>query len=139
MELIDNLSKNQPAGHAYFSLWCRAPDGPLVVIENPMTFASEAGFKGERMVDTWRRRMKRLRDLGFIKTKKGFSGEFHYVLLVNPNIVVEQIRLKGEHPIQEELYHKFRDRILDIGAQADIGAAKEMHEQQIAIALPSPT
>ncbi|XCY74237.1 hypothetical protein QLG25_27865 [Pseudomonas sp. CBR-F] len=128
MEVIDNLSKGQPAGHAYFGLWCRAPDSPLVVIQNPLIFASEAGFSGERAVDTWRRRMKRLKELGFIRAKKGVSGEFHYILLMNPNIVIELMKREESHSIQEELYLKFRDRIMDIGARGDIEAAVRIFE-----------
>ncbi len=60
MQAIDDQSKGQPAGHALFCFWARSPDHPLVIIENPATFAAEAGFKDERAVDTWRRRMKRL-------------------------------------------------------------------------------
>jgi len=128
MEVIDNLSKGQPAGHAYFALWCRAPDGPLVVIQNPIVFASEAGFTGERAVHTWRRRMKLLKELGFIQTKKGAAGDFHYILLMNPNVVVELLKRKGAHKIQEELYLKFRDRIMDIGARADIEVAARIFD-----------
>lgn len=128
MEVIDNLSKGQPAGHAYFALWCRAPDSPLVVVQNPIVFAAEAGFSGERTVDTWRRRMKRLKELGFIQTRKGVSGDFHYILLMNPNVVIELMHKSGKHPIQEELYLKFRDRIMDIGARADIATAAEILE-----------
>lgn len=134
MEVIDNLSKGQPAGHAYFALWCRAPDGPLVVVQNPLAFAAEAGFSGERAVDTWRRRMKRLKELGFIKTKKGVSGEFHYILLMNPNIVIELMKQQKTHSIQEDLYLKFRDRIMDIGARPDIEAAARIHEAGLQIA-----
>lgn len=122
MEIIDSLSKKgQPAGHAYFSLWCRAPDSPLVVVENPLIVASEAGFSGERAVDTWRRRMRCLRDIGFIKTKEGAAGEFHYILLLNPNVIVERLQ-KGNH-IHDALYRKFYDRILEIGAKLDLDYA----------------
>lgn len=130
MELIDALSaKGQPAGHTFFALWCRAPDGPLVVTQNAATFAAEAGFSGERAVDTWRRRMRKLRELGFIKAKPGVSGEFHYVLLMNPNVVMKLMQLRGEAAFKQELYFKFRDRITDIGAQADLRVAEEIFEE----------
>lgn len=125
MEIIDSLSKGQPAGHTLFSLWCRAPDNPLVVIQNPIIFASEAGFTGERAVDTWRRRMKSLQKHGFIQTKSGITGDFHYVLLMNPHIIIEQLKQEGG-PIQGELYRKFLDRIMEIGAQGDIEIATNL-------------
>lgn len=123
MEAIDSQSKGQPAGHTLFALWCRSPDHACLSIENPMTFASEAGFKGERAVDTWRRRMRKLRELGFIQTAKGSSGEFHYVLLMNPNMVME--RLHHQKMIQAGIYAKFHERVLEIGAYSEIELAQE--------------
>lgn len=123
MQAIDMQSKGQPAGHTLFCLWSRSPDHPVIAIENPSTFASEAGFIGERAVDTWRRRMKRLRELCFIQTKPGPSGEFHYVLLVNPNAAAEGMR--GAGLIQDGLYGRFVDRLIEIGAFGEIEAVRE--------------
>lgn len=118
MQAIDDQSKGQPAGHTLFCLWARSPDHPLVIIENPATFASEAGFDGVRAVDTWRRRMKTLQKLGFILPKKGPSGDFHYVLLLNPNMAVEWMRDQGW--IQADLYARFLARLTEIGGYGDI-------------------
>ncbi len=92
----------------------------MITIENPATFASEAGFIGERAVDTWRKRMKRLRDLCFILTKPGPSGEFHYVLLANPNSAMEKMRSSGL--VQDGLYGRFIDRLIEVGAFGEIEA-----------------
>jgi len=118
MQGIDAQSKGQPAGHTLLCLWIRAPDFPFLTIEAPATFAAEAGFEGERLVDTWRRRMRTLRDLGFIEAKKGPSGDFHYVLLINPNVGIEKLNRLGK--VQNVLYGRFRDRLIDIGAQSEI-------------------
>jgi hypothetical protein len=124
MQAADVQSKGQPPGHTLFCLWARSPDNPVIIIENPATFAAEAGFIGERAVDTWRKRMKRLRELWFIQTKKGASGEFHYVLLVNPNAAVEWMR--GQGWVQDELYGRFIDRISEVGAYGEIEAVHEL-------------
>lgn len=118
MQGIDAQSKGQPAGHTLLCLWIRAPDYPFLTIDAPATFAAEAGFEGERAVDTWRRRMRTLRDLGFIEAKKGPTGDFHYVLLLNPNVGIEKLNRVGK--VQTVLYGRFRDRLIDIGAQSDI-------------------
>ncbi|MBK7014144.1 MAG: hypothetical protein IPH39_00900 [Sulfuritalea sp.] len=118
MQGIDARSKGQPAGHVLLCLWIRAPDYPFLTIDAPATFAAEAGFEGERAVDTWRRRMRTLRDLGFIEAKKGPTGDFHYVLLLNPNVGIEKLNRAGN--VQTVLYGRFRDRLIDIGAQSDI-------------------
>lgn len=132
MQAIDAQTKGQPAGHTLFCLWARSPDHTLVTIENPMTFACEAGFVGERAVDTWRKRMKKLRELFFIATKPGPSGEFHYVLLINPNVALERLRASGL--VQDGLYARFIDRVTDIGAFGEIEAIREHWNAETAAA-----
>lgn len=123
MQIIDSQTKGSPAGHTLFGLWARAPDFPFVTIENPATFAAEAGFTGERAVDTWRKRMKALRDLWFIACKNGPSGDFHYVMLINPNVAVEYLQRQGK--IQPGLYARFIDRVMEIGAYGEIEGFRE--------------
>ncbi|WP_292269656.1 hypothetical protein [Mesorhizobium sp.] len=127
MQAIDMQSKGTPAGHTLFCLWARSPDHPVVMIENPATYAAEAGFLGERAVDTWRKRMKRLRELGFIASKPGASGEFHYVLLLNPNTAVESMRSSGL--VQDVVYSRFIDRLTDVGGYSDITAFRAYWQQ----------
>ena len=128
MQAIDAQSKGQPAGHTLFCLWARSPDHSVLSIENPATFAAEAGFMGERAVDTWRRRMKRLRELNFIQTKPGASGEFHYILLLNPNATMEWMRAHGL--VQTDLYSRFLERLTDVGAFGEIEAVRALWAQQ---------
>lgn len=120
MQAIDAESKGQPAGHTLFCLWARSPDHPLLTIENQSTFAAEAGFSGARAVDTWRKRMKRLRELLMIQTKEGPSGEFHHVLLVNPNAAMEWMR--NHKLVQDGLYSRFLGRLTDVGGYGEIEA-----------------
>lgn len=139
MQAIDMQSKGTPAGHTLFCLWARSPDNPLVTIESATTFAAEAGFVGERAVDTWRKRMKRLRELSMISTKPGPSGDFHYVLLLNPNTGVEWMRSHGL--VQDGLYARFVERMADIGAYGELEAVqalwKRMWEAQQGAAAAS--
>lgn len=146
MQAIDDRSKGQPAGHVLFCLWARSPDHPLVTIESPAIFASEAGFEGERAVDTWRRRMRTLQQLHFIDCKAGPAGSFHYVLLLNPNVIVEHMRRDGL--VQDGLYARFIDRLADIGGHRDVQtirerwaaekAAAESAAETVAAAAPTP-
>jgi hypothetical protein len=130
MQAIDATSKGAPAGHSLFCLWARAPDNPLIMVEAPATFAAETGFAGERAVDTWRKRMKTLRDLEFIRAKPGPSGEFHFILLLNPNIAVE--RMRERKLVQDGLYGRFRDRVAEVGAAGDWPAHAEAVAEQAA-------
>jgi hypothetical protein len=106
----------------------RAPDHPLVSIENPAIFASEAGFDGERAVDTWRRRMKKLAELNFILPKRGPSGDFHYVLLLNPNVAMELMRRKGL--VRDGVYSRFLDRLAEVGGYGELESIREFWAQQ---------
>jgi hypothetical protein len=132
MQAIDVASKGQPAGHTLFCLWARSPDHPLVTIENPVTFAAESGFAGERAVDTWRRRMKTLQSLKFFIAKKGPSGDFHYVLLLNPNVAMEHMRQSGL--VQTDLYSRFLDRLVEVGGFNEIQAIRAVWDAQRALA-----
>lgn len=134
MQAIDAQTKGHPAGHTLFCLWARAPDASMLVIESPAVFASEAGFSGVRAVDTWRRRMKELQALGFLQAKPGVSGDFHYVLLLNPNVAMEELRRKDL--IQDGLYHRFIDRVVEVGAGGDIDAVHEVWEEEQAAQAP---
>ena len=132
MQAVDDQTKGQPAGHTLFCLWARSPDHPLVTIENPATFASEAGFDGERAVDTWRRRMKRLKDLNLILPKRGPSGDFHFVLLLNPNVGMEWMNSHGL--VQQDLYARFIDRLIEVGGFGDVESIRALVQQQAAAA-----
>lgn len=132
MQAIDMQSKGQPAGHTLFCLWARSPDNPVIIIENPVTFAAEAGFIGERAVDTWRKRMKTLRELCMIQTKPGPSGEFHYVLLLNPNAALEWMYSTSR--VQDGIYARFIDRLMEVGAFGEIEAVRELWAEQAATA-----
>ena len=135
MQAVDAQSKGQPAGHTLFCLWVRSPDHPLVTIENPATFASEAGFYGERAVDTWRRRMKRLRELNLIQSKAGPSGDFHFVLLLNPNVAMEWMRVNGF--VQDGLYGRFLDRLIEVGGYGEMEAIRA-YSEEVRIAQAAP-
>jgi hypothetical protein len=67
--------------------------------------------------------MRRLRELCLIQTKQGASGEFHYVLLINPNAAMEWMR--NAELVQDALYARFIDRLIEVGAFAEIEAFRE--------------
>lgn len=119
MQAIDALCGGKAAGQTLFTLWCRAPDHALLTIDNPVTFAAEAGFTGQRAIDSWKQRMRKLVELAFIITKPGASGDFHYVLLLNPHWAVERLQ-RSPNPIPMSIYTRLVERAMDIGAYAEI-------------------
>jgi len=112
MNVIDYMTSGKPAGPTYLALWCRNPDESVVTIDSQEVLAEESGFTGERKVTTWRARMRSLADLGFIDPRRGASGEFHYVLIPNPHLVVR--RLRGRFP--EAMWAMLFERGSEIGA-----------------------
>lgn len=115
MRIMDSLSLQKPLSNTYMALWCYAFDEMTVTIQKPRQMALESGFSGQRAESTWRERMKKLEELGFIKSAKGFSGEFHYVLLLNPYYVVRILKESEQHNIPEALYNTLLDRMEEIG------------------------
>lgn len=113
-QVIDQISgKGVPLFSTYLTLWCWVYDEGIVEIRNPRELAHEAGFGGPRAEATWRSRMRRLEDLGFIKTKPGLAGDFQYVLLLNPLRRIKEIY--DEKP-KDLLYNALLGRLAQIGA-----------------------
>lgn len=113
--IIDQLSeKGVPLMSTYLTLWCWVFDEAFVEIRNPKEFAYESGFNGSRAEATWRVRMKALEELGFIMSKPGIAGEFQYILILNPILIIEKKykdRLKNGYS-----YSALISRLIQIGA-----------------------
>lgn len=77
--------------------------------------ALESGFTGQRAENSWRDRMKKLEELGFIRSAKGATGNFHYILLLNPYIVVKKLKEDEKYNFSDVLYDTLIDRIDEIG------------------------
>jgi hypothetical protein len=91
MRIMDILAgKGTPVSLPYLTLWCWTYDEALVEIRHPKQFAYESGFSGPRAESLWKGRMRKLEELGLIRSKPGLSGDYHYVLLLNPILVIER-------------------------------------------------
>jgi len=120
--ILNGLSeKGFPLSDTYLTLWCWVFDEAFLEIRSPREFAFESGFSGPRAEVTWKNRMRRLEDLGFIKSRPGVSGDFHYVLILNPLQVIEKIY--KEKP-RDTNYNALISRLMQIGA-TDIGQDTE--------------
>jgi hypothetical protein len=113
-QMLDQLSgKGFPLLSTYLALWCWVFDEAMVEIRNPREMAYESGFSGPRAETTWRSRMKRLEELGFIQTKPGLAGEYQYVLLLNP---LQRIKELYEGKPSDALYSALLGRAAQVGA-----------------------
>lgn len=61
-----------------------------MVLNKHEEMAFHAGFSGQRAVRTWRERVKKLADLGFIGVLPGPTGELSYALFWNPYHVLKK-------------------------------------------------
>lgn len=114
-QIMDDLAdKGRPISLTYFSLWARVFDESYIEIKSCDDLAFESGFSGQRAVSTWKQRMKKLVELGFIAAKSGGANEFSYVLIYNPYKLIKKFYKSGE--VQEGKYNALFARALDVGA-----------------------
>ncbi|MCQ6261299.1 hypothetical protein MLD55_05080 [Alcanivorax sp. MM125-6] len=126
--IMDDLApKSKPVSSTHFSLWCRVFDQSLVTVESPGELAFEAGFTGQRAVNTWSGRMQSLEQLGFISSRPGASGKFQYILLLNPFLIVKRMHEEGR--VQEAKYNALFARCLAVGAD-DLSAEQNAEPTQ---------
>lgn len=140
MQAVDAMSEGHAAGQTLLTLWCRAPDHALVTIESPAVFAAEAGHSGQRAIDSWRRRMRKLVEMGFIVAKPGAAGDFHYVLLLNPHWVIESLQRQSKIP--SSIYSRLIERTMEVGAFGEIETVRQhilRWQQEAAAAVATST
>jgi hypothetical protein len=112
--LVNELTpKGDPSG-VYVELWARAFDEGLVTINDESEHTYCAGYRGTRAVRTWRERILRLAELGFIEYKPNGNREVGHILLLNPLGVCSLLYKQGKVP--EEWWSMFAKRVSEIGA-----------------------
>lgn len=99
MHIMDHLSgKGFPVGQVYMELWCRTFDEGFLALNRPGEMAFHSGFTGQRAVRTWKDRIKRLEELGFIGLKAGPLGDMSYAVVLNPFHVIKRAYIAGSVP-----------------------------------------
>lgn len=116
LQIMDALAdKGKPVSTTYLSLWFRVFDESFIEIKGCEELAFDSGFTGQRATTTWKQRMKKLEELGFINIKPGASGEFNYVLIYNPHKIIKNFY--ENELISETKYNALYSRAQDIGAK----------------------
>ena len=106
--------KGIPVSQVYLDLWCRTFDEAFLQITKTEEMATYAGFSGQRAVRTWKERLSKLAELGFIDLKYGLTKEVVFALILNPYHVIAQAYAKGLVPI--EMWNALMVRAAEIGA-----------------------
>lgn len=115
-KIMDQLSgKGFPVFSTYLTLWCRVYDEAFVEIRNDREFAFESGFAGTRGKVTWRTRMRKLQELGFIDSRPGLASDLQYILIFNPIIVIAEIYSKQQLS-EDTAYTALITRLIEVGA-----------------------
>ena len=116
LNIIDALTKAQPASSTYFALWCRAFDEMYVSLQDSEELAFHSGFNGQRAVRSWQGRMKALSDLGFIKTASGPRGSLSHAAIPNPHFVIRRLFAAKTPGLTANLFNTLVERASNIGA-----------------------
>lgn len=115
MSIMDDLSgKGQPVGNTYLEMWCRLREENFLTLNRPEEMAFHAGFEGQRALRTWKDRVVRLANLGFIGTKTGPLGDLSYAIFYNPYHVVKRHYLDGK--VQEKKWQALVIRANEVSA-----------------------
>ena len=114
--IADNISGGQAVSKTYIELWCRSFEEGFVNTTNQQEFAFFSGFSGQRAQRTWLERMKKLQEMGFIKTQSGPSGEFSYCIILNPYKVIKKHLDNNEPGLTQAHYAALVTRAQEIGA-----------------------
>ena len=94
MSIMDDMSgKGFPVSRTYLELWSRLREERFLTLNRPEEMAFHAGFEGQRALRTWKDRVQRLHDLGFIELKDGPLGDLSYAVFYNPYYVIKRAHL----------------------------------------------
>lgn len=95
LSIMDDMAgKGVPVSRAYLELWSRMRvEESFVTLNRPEEMALHAGFDGQRAVRTWKDRMHRLVQLGFIGTQTGPMGDLSFAVIYNPYHVIKRAYL----------------------------------------------
>jgi hypothetical protein len=98
LSIMDDLSgTGVPVSRTYLELWSRMRiEESFLALNRPEEMAFHAGFEGQRATRTWKDRIQRLANLGFIAVKPGPLGDLSYAVIYNPYHVIKRAYLAGQ-------------------------------------------
>jgi hypothetical protein len=95
-------------------MWARLREEQFLTLNRPEEMAFHAGFEGQRALRTWKDRVQRLANLGFIGVMPGPLGELSYAVFYNPYHVIKRAYLAKK--VQERKWQALVVRAIEIGA-----------------------
>jgi hypothetical protein len=121
-QIINLLSERRFSGgmdlmRTYLGLWCDNYGEGFVEIDNEMTYADVAGFRGERGLRSWRDRVRKLQKLGFVETVEMGSAKIGFVGIVDPSYAVSRLPSLG-YELQKGWQAQYLATLIRTGATA---------------------
>ncbi len=115
LALLDDkeLRGDQDLSRVYIDLWTRTYDEGLVQVTSDKEHALACGFPNR--VRSWRDRLRKLDELGFVKVFAVGASDFAYVGMVHPYIAVQRLHRAGRLK-NERLWNLFIKSVADAGA-----------------------
>ena len=113
MSIMDDMSgKGHPVSRTYLEMWARLREEQFLTLNRPEEMAFHAGFEGQRALRTWRDRVQRLANLGFIGLQVGPLGDLSFAVFYNPYYVVKRAYHAGK--VQERKWQALMIRANEI-------------------------
>lgn len=113
--LMKQIAANDPS-RVYLDLWCRSFDEGIIERIDEDEAAFSAGYVGTRAKRTWMEHMYQLDALGFIKIAPHGNSPIGHVLILNPLLVVHELRHKPKSKVSDEWWNAYVARASVIGA-----------------------
>ena len=115
MSIMDDLSdKGFPVSRTYLEMWARLREEQFLTLNRPEEMAFHAGFEGQRALRTWKDRVQRLANLGFIGLVEGPLGDLSYAVFYNPYHVIKRAYIAGK--VQERKWQALIVRSHEVSA-----------------------
>jgi hypothetical protein len=110
---------------------------------NRASLIAAAGYSGPSNERTWRERIKKLDELGFIRIASGKHGDISCVLILNPHKVLRKHKEQKTPGFDDRIYNCILEELANYG-MTDFDEESEEQEQpppsQLApIPAPPPT
>ena len=115
LALIQQLCEKEDPSRVYFDLWARNWDEGIITITDDEEFAYSSGYTSNRAVRSWRERVWKLAELGFIKVQSSGNREIGHILILNPLLVCAQRRAENKS-FPDGWWPAFLRRTQEIGA-----------------------
>ena len=109
------ITGNLDCSSVYLELLSRDFGQGLIEILDEDEHAFFSGYCGKRATRSWRERVSKLEEAGFLKIAPKSNRKLGFVLLVNPHRVAGQLREAGK--IDDDWWRLYRNRLEAVGAE----------------------